>query len=137
MPKKDFGKNHRLFPYELQFVKATYFGTTQRPAKISAIEKGIVGILLIDGHSSFSTIGQILGLDVVNDKAEKSILSKALDGLRSFNAIEGDDDYIALTEAGKVYADKGERPDTYQKSLTYLWIQTMLIGKLLKMHCLQ
>lgn len=60
----------------LQFVKATYFGTTQRPAKISAIEKGIVGILLIDGHSSFSTIGQILGLDVVNDKAEKSILSK-------------------------------------------------------------
>ena len=28
------------FPYELQFVKATYFGTTQRPAKISAIEKG-------------------------------------------------------------------------------------------------
>ena len=26
------------FPYELQFVKATYFGTTQRPAKISAIE---------------------------------------------------------------------------------------------------
>lgn len=104
------------FPYELQFVKATYFGTTQRPAKISAIEKGIVGILLIDGHSSFSTIGQILGLDVVNDKAEKSILSKALDGLRSFNAIEGDDDYIALTEAGKVYADKGERPDTYQKS---------------------
>lgn len=54
------------FPYELQFVKATYFGTTQRPAKISAIEKGIVGILLIDGHSSFSTIGQILGLDVVN-----------------------------------------------------------------------
>ena len=39
-----------------------------------------------------------------------------MDGLRSFYAIEGDDDYIALTEAGKVYADKGERPDTYQKS---------------------
>lgn len=71
---------------------------------------------MIDGHSSFDTIGQILGLDVVNDKAEKSILSKALDGLRSFNAIEGDDDFIVLTEAGKVYADKGERPDTYQKS---------------------
>ena len=27
---------------------------------------------------------------------------------------------------------------THTKSLlTYLWIQTMLIGKLLKMHCLQ
>lgn len=104
------------FPYEIQFVKATYFGTTQRPAKISAIEKGIVGILLIDGHSSFDAIGQILGLDVVNDKAEKSILTKAMDGLRAFKAIEGEDDYIALTEAGRVYADKGERPDTYQKA---------------------
>lgn len=104
------------FPYEIQFVKATYFGTTQRPAKISAIEKGIVGILLIDGHSSFNAIGQILGLDVVNDKAEKSILAKAMNGLRSFKAIEGEDDYIALTEAGRVYADKGERPDTYQKA---------------------
>ncbi|MBR4197902.1 MAG: hypothetical protein IKQ94_03920 [Bacteroidales bacterium] len=102
-------------PYEIEFVKATYNGRTQRPAKISAIEKGIVGILLLDGHSSFDTIGQILGLDVVNDKAEKSILTKAMVGLRSFEAVEGDDDYIALTETGRVYAEKGERPDTYQK----------------------
>lgn len=104
------------YPYQFEFVKATYFGTTKRPAKISAIEKGIVGILLIDGYASFERIGRLLGLDVVNDKAEKSILSKALNGLRSFKAIEGDDNYITLTEAGKVYADKGERPDTYQKT---------------------
>lgn len=104
------------YPYQFEFVKATYFGTTKRPAKISAIEKGIVGILLIDGYASFERIGRLLGLDVVNDKAERTILSKALNGLRSFKAIEGDDDYITLTEAGKVYADKGERPDTYQKT---------------------
>lgn len=102
-------------PYEIDFVKATYYGRTQRPAKITAIEKGIVGILLLDGHSSFDTIGKILGLDVVNDKAEKSILTKALGGLRSFKAVEGDDDYIVLTETGRVYAEKGERPDVYQK----------------------
>lgn len=138
MPKKKISERIiGYFPYELQFVKATYFGTTQRPAKISAIEKGIVGILLIDGHSSFSTIGQILGLDVVNDKAEKSILSKALDGLRSFNAIEGDDAILLLPKQVRCMLTKVNVLTHTKSLLTYLWIQTMLIGKLLKMHCLQ
>jgi len=103
-------------PYEINFVKATYRGKTQRPAKISPIEKGIVGILLVDGTSSFKEIGAILGLDVVNDNAERMILRSAIDGLLRYNAIEGDDSFIALTESGKAYAEKGERPDTYSKS---------------------
>ena len=102
--------------YDINFVKATYVGKTQRPAKISSLEKGIVGILLVDETSSFDKIGLILGLDVVNDKAEQSILRSAIETLRGFNAIEGDDSCMALTEAGRTYADKGERPDTYSKS---------------------
>lgn len=101
--------------YNISFVKATYSGRTQRPAKITPLEKGIVGILLIDETSSFEKIGLILGLDVVNDKAEQSILRSAIDTLRGFNAIEGDDSCMALTDAGRTYADKGERPDTYTK----------------------
>lgn len=111
--------SERIFgyiPYDIQFVKATYAGKTQRPAKITSIEKGIVGILLVDETSSFDKIGLILGLDVVNDKAERTILRTAIDTLRGFNAIEGDDSCMALTEAGRTYADKGERPDTYSKS---------------------
>lgn len=102
--------------YDVKFVKATYAGKTQRPAKITSIEKGIVGILLVDETSSFEKIGLILGLDVVNDKAEQSILRSSIETLRGFNAIEGDDSCLALTEAGCAYADKGERPDTYAKS---------------------
>lgn len=102
--------------YEINFVKASYVGKTQRPAKITSIEKGIVGILLVDETSSFNKIGLVLGLDVVNDKAEQSILRSAIDTLRGFNAIEGDDSCLALTAAGRAYADKGERPDTYTKS---------------------
>ena len=101
--------------YDINFVKATYAGKTQRPAKITSIEKGIVGILLVDETSSFDKIGLILGLDVVNDKAEQSILRTAIETLRGFNAIEGDDSCMALTDAGRTYADKGERPDTYSK----------------------
>lgn len=102
--------------YDINFVKATYTGKTQRPAKITSIEKGIVGILLVDETSSFDKIGLILGLDVVNDKAEQSILRTAIETLRGFNAIEGDDSCMALTDAGRTYADKGERPDTYSKT---------------------
>lgn len=102
--------------YDINFIKATYAGKTQRPAKITSLEKGIVGILLVDGTSSFKKIGLILGLDVVNDKAEQSILRTAIDTLRGFNAIEGDDSCMALTDAGRTYASKGERPDTYTKS---------------------
>lgn len=58
----------------------------------------------------------ILGLDVVNDKAEQSILRTAIETLRGFNAIEGDDSCMALTDAGRMYAERGERPDTYTKS---------------------
>lgn len=102
--------------YDINFVKATYVGKTQRPAKITSLEKGIVGILLIDETSSFEKIGLILGLDVVNDKAEQSILRTAIETLRGFNAIEGDDSCMALTDAGRTYAERGERPDTYTKS---------------------
>ena len=102
--------------YDIKFVRVTYTGKTQRPAKITAIEKGIVGILLVDETSSFDKIGLILGLDVINDKAETTILRNAIEMLKSFNAIEGDDSCLALTEAGRNYADKGERPDTYTKS---------------------
>ena len=102
--------------YDIKFVRVTYTGKTQRPAKITAIEKGLVGILLVDETSSFDKIGLILGLDVINDKAETTILRNAIEMLKSFNAIEGDDSCLALTEAGRNYADKGERPDTYTKS---------------------
>lgn len=102
--------------YDINFVKATYAGKTQRPAKITSLEKGIVGTLLIDETSSFEKIGLILGLDVVNDKAEQSILRTAIETLRGFNAIEGDDSCMALTDAGRTYAERGERPDTYTKS---------------------
>lgn len=102
--------------YDIKFVKATYTGKTQRPAKITAIEKGIVGILLVDETASFEKIGTILGLDVVNDKAEQSILRTAIETLQSFCAIEGDDSCLALTNGGRAYAEKGERPDSYVKS---------------------
>ena len=119
--------SERIFgyiPYDIKFIKATYAGKTQRPAKITALEKGIVGILLVDETVSFEKMGRILGLDVVNDKAEQSILRTAIATLQSFNAIEGDDSCLALTDGGRAYAEKGERPDSYTKSFD-IFIDTL------------
>ena len=119
--------SERIFgyiPYDIKFIKATYAGKTQRPAKITALEKGIVGILLVDETASFEKMGRILGLDVVNDKAEQSILRTAIATLQSFNAIEGDDSCLALTDGGRAYAEKGERPDSYTKSFD-IFIDTL------------
>ena len=56
-----------------------------------------------------------MGLDVVNDKAEQSILRTAIDTLRGFNAIEGMI-HVWLLLMLVAHTDKGERPDTYTKS---------------------
>lgn len=116
MSEKIFG----YIPYDIKFVKATYKGETQRPAKITALEKGIVGILLVDKTASFEKIGTILGLNVINDKAEQAILRKAVKTLQSFNAVEGNDSCLVLTDGGRAYAEKGERPDLYTKSFDIL-----------------
>ena len=102
-------------PFDLKFIILTYLGETLRPAKITSLERGIVGILDVDETSSMEKIGRILGLNVKNDKAEKQILEHALNTLKDFKAIEGDDSCLALTEAGRNYAAKGERPETYNK----------------------
>lgn len=69
-----------------------------------------------------------MGLDVVNDKAEQSILRTAIETLRGFNAIEGDDSCMALTDAGRMYAERGERPDTYKNHLIFTLISLTCRG---------
>lgn len=100
-------------PYDVKFIRAEFEGKTQRPAKITALEKGIIGILMLDEYASLEKIGSILGLDVIKDTAERTLLTHAIETLRSFNAIEGDDSCVALTGIGREYAANGERPDSY------------------------
>ena len=56
-------------PYELNFAIKTYSGVTNKPSKVSAFANAVVGIILADGQSSFSHIGNVLGLDVDMDQA--------------------------------------------------------------------
>lgn len=51
-------------PFDYVFQAQTYHATSNRPAKITPLERAIVGILKVDSHQDLITIGEILGLDI-------------------------------------------------------------------------
>ena len=69
--------------YKYQFVSQKYNAVSNRPAKITPLERAVVGILKIDGNQDLVTMGSILGLDVLHDSAEKEILSHAIESMRN------------------------------------------------------
>lgn len=105
--------------YDFPFVVEEYTGETLFSEKISPLEQAIVGILSIDESDSIERIGTILGLNVIQDKAEYEILSASINMLRRHNVIEGDDSLYSLTEEGKVFAHEGKRQEkeTYKFKL--------------------
>ena len=66
-------------PFDYVFQAQTYHATSNRPAKITPLERAIVGILKVDSHQDLITIGEILGLDIKHDIAEKEILNHAVE----------------------------------------------------------
>ena len=74
-------------PFDYVFQAQTYHATSNRPAKITPLERAIVGILKVDSHQDLITIGEILGLDIKHDIAEKEILNHAVESMRQYGVI--------------------------------------------------
>lgn len=100
---------------DYKFLQIKYTGTTILPVPITPLERAIGGILDIDESGTFSGIGKILGLDVVHDIAEQSMLNEAIKKMKGYGVLEGDESYLTLTPKGKIFAKEGERPETYQR----------------------
>lgn len=107
-------------PYPIQFVSQTFAGTTNKPEKISAFEKAIVGIISIDGQSSLSSIGKILGLDIEHDIAEQKMIRRAIDTMMRYQLVKGDESAYFITEQGKEFAAHGERMCSFNSDFE-LW----------------
>lgn len=105
--------------YQFEIIK--YKGTTIRPVSITPLERAIVGIVNIDESGSLSSIGKILGLDVDHDMAEQAMLLESINKMKDYGVLEGDESYFALTEKGKVFANEGERPETYSKDFIIIY----------------
>lgn len=100
---------------DYKFLQIKYTGTTTRPVPITPLERAIGGILDIDESGTFAEIGKILGLDVIHDIAEQSMLNEAINKMKNYGVLEGDESYLTLTPKGKIFAKEGERPETYER----------------------
>lgn len=106
---------------EYPFSRLTFYGTTVRPEPITPLERAVVGIIDIDGDTSLEKVGMILGLDIMHDNAEKDMLLEAINKMKDYGILEGDESYLCLTEKGRVFAKEGERPVTYSKDFNILY----------------
>jgi hypothetical protein len=107
-------------PYTIRFLSQTFAGTTIKPEKISAFEKAIVGIINIDGQTSLSNIGSILGLDIEHDLAERKMIRDAIDSMVRYQLVTGDESAYFITEQGQEFAAHGERMQTFNSEFS-LW----------------
>lgn len=76
---------HILLNLQLSYIKELQ---TNRK-KFQAFEKAIVGIISIDGQTSLSNIGKILGLDIEHDIAEQKMIRNAIDSMIRYNLCDG------------------------------------------------
>ena len=100
-------------PYKLNFVINSYSGVTNKPSKVSAFANAVVGIILADGQSSFTHIGEILGLDVNVDLAERKMLESAINQMLDIHLLEGDESAFNVTKLGRTFAEHGEKMEPY------------------------
>ena len=107
-------------PYTIKFIAQSYKGITNKPEKISAFEKAVVGIISIDGQTSLSNIGKILGLDIEHDIAEQKMIRSAIDTMIRYNLVRGDESAYFITEHGKEFAAHGERMKSFSSDFE-LW----------------
>lgn len=82
--------------------------------------KAIVGIISIDGQTSLSNIGKILGLDIEHDIAEQKMIRNAIDSMIRYNLVTGDESAYFITEQGQEFAAHGERMKSFSSDFE-LW----------------
>ncbi len=109
---------------DYKFLQIKYSGTTIRPVPITPLERAIGGILDIDESGTIGGIGKILGLDVIHDIAEQSMLNEAINKMKGYGVLEGDESYLTLTPKGMIFAKEGERPETYDRKFEIFYDST-------------
>ena len=101
--------------YDWHYTIIKYKGECSQPVPFSLFDEVICEVLLAE-NMSMGKLGQVLGLDITKDPAEKEILATALEELRKDNMIDGDDSLLWLTDVGKEYAENGVKYSTFTRN---------------------
>lgn len=93
-------------PYILHYEEHEYHGTSQKPGKLSSIEKSITK-LAAKGIDTRKQMGEYLGLRT-EDNLEADILDSALDDAKKHNLIIAQAKRLLVTPLGQQVANGGE-----------------------------
>jgi hypothetical protein len=100
--------------YNWFYTVTKFEGTCSQPVDFNLFDKVICELLLL-GQMSAKEIGDILGLDIQADPAEKEILLSAINDLKRDKMIDGDDSIYWLTDIGIEYGKNGVKFSTFSR----------------------
>ena len=105
---------------EWKYSMADYTADCIESIPLSIFDKAVCGLLNIESQLSFAQIGEILGLNIVDneqemlycDHAEEELLQNSLDEMVEYNMIARsifDSSYYRITEQGRKYLEEGKK----------------------------
>lgn len=103
--------------FDWEYLIAKYNGVVSQPVPFTVFDEVICDLLLVEDLSK-TEIGNILGLNIVDDPAENAIVDKSLKSLREEEMIDGYDDELYLTETGKEYARNGVKYSYFRRDFS-------------------
>ncbi|MDR1984562.1 MAG: hypothetical protein LBQ28_07055 [Prevotellaceae bacterium] len=109
--------------FDWHYTVAKFEGTCSQPVDFNLFDE-VLCDLLQTGQMSAKEIGDILGLDIQTDPAEKEILLSAIDELKRDKMIEGDESIYWLTDVGIECAKNGVKFSTFTRKFD-LYIDTV------------
>ncbi len=101
--------------FDWNFTVAKYRGECSQPVEFNLFDEVLCDLLLTEQMSA-SKIGDILGLDIQKDPAEKEILLKAIQDLKDDKMLEGDESIMWLSDTGIDYAKNGVKFSTFTRN---------------------
>lgn len=100
--------------FDWHYTVAKFEGTCSQPVDFNLFDE-VLCDLLQTGQMSAEQIGNILGLDIQTDPAEKEILLSAINELKRDKMIDGDESIYWLTDVGIEYAKNGVKFSTFTR----------------------
>jgi hypothetical protein len=98
-----------------EFTVAKYRGECSQPVEFNLFDEVLCDLLLTEQMSA-TKIGNVLGLDIQKDPAEKEILLKAIQDLKDDKMLEGDESIMWLSDTGIDYARNGVKFSTFTRN---------------------
>jgi hypothetical protein len=100
--------------FDWHYTVAKFEGTCSQPVDFNLFDE-VLCDLLLTGQMSAEQIGNILGLDIQADPAEKEILLSAINELKRDKMIDGDESIYWLTDVGIEYAKNCVKFSTFTR----------------------